>query len=172
MNVGLMQEKLAPKILALVRIATGLIFLLFGEYKLANGEFAHNLFPNLWLRQFIDTGAVSFYKPFLVNAVMPHHVLFGYAVGVIETFIGLSLVTGGLVRVASILGVLHMINLTLATWWEPGRHVPFWQYFGAELDHLPLLFLFLIFCSSNAGRTWGVDGIRQRKAEVLGKSRE
>jgi hypothetical protein len=43
------------------------------------------------------------------------------------------------------------------------RHVvPVWRYFGTELDHLPLLFLFIIFFVSDAGRQWGLDGRRQK----------
>lgn len=156
-----MEADIHRKVLALTRIATGLIFLLFGEYKLASGEFAHNLFPNLWLHQYLNGAAVGFYGVFLLKVVLPHVVFFGYLVGAVELFIGLSLVTGAGVRIASVIGALHMINLILATWWEPGHNVPIWRYFGAELDHLPLLFLFLIFCSSNAGQTWGVDSWRR-----------
>jgi uncharacterized membrane protein YphA (DoxX/SURF4 family) len=75
-----------------------------------------------------------------------------------EFFIGLSLLFGILVRFASTLGILHMISLTLATWWDPGHGVPTWRYFGAELDHLPLLLLFIIFYAADAGQVWGVDG--------------
>jgi uncharacterized membrane protein YphA (DoxX/SURF4 family) len=89
-------------------------------------------------------------------------VFFGYAVGLVELFIGISLLLGIYVRVASVLGILHMISLTLATWWEPGHGVPVWRYFGAELDHLPLLFLFLIFYAADAGQVWGVDEWRAR----------
>jgi hypothetical protein len=44
--------------------------------------------------------------------------------------------------------------------------VPTWRYFGAELDHLPLLFLFLIFLAANAGRTWGLDGVLDRRRRL------
>jgi thiosulfate dehydrogenase (quinone) large subunit len=148
---------------AAVRIATGVFFLFFAEYKLSDPVFASTTFPDQWLKQFIAQGAVSFYAPFLQKVVLPHHVFFGYLVGVLELFIGLSLVLGLWVRAASIVGVLHMINLTLATWWAPGHDVPKWRYFGNELDHLPLLFLFLIFFSLNAGRAWGLDGVLHRR---------
>ena len=36
--------------------------------------------------------------------------------------------------------------------------MPVWRYFGAELDHLPLLFLFIIFFVADAGQEWGLDG--------------
>jgi len=151
------------KTLAAVRIATGVFFLYFGEYKLADSVFASTSFPQQWLKEFISQGAVSFYAAFLQKVVLPHHVFFGYAVGAVESFIGISLVFGLWVRAASVLGVLHMINLTLATWWEPGHNVPRWRYLGNELDHLPLLFLFLIFFTAKAGRTSGLDGVLHRR---------
>jgi hypothetical protein len=50
--------------------------------------------------------------------------------------------------------MLHMVSLTLATWWSPGHGVPLWRYFGAELDHLPLLLLFLIFFAAGPAGWW------------------
>src|SRR5882724_12157359 len=112
-------------------------------------------------RGYIQSGAVSFYQPILANLVLPHAVFFGYLVGVVELFIGVCLLLGIWVRPASVLGGLLMLSLTLATWWEPGQGISMWHYFGAELDHLPLLFLFIIFFVADAGQEWGLDGRRQ-----------
>jgi uncharacterized membrane protein YphA (DoxX/SURF4 family) len=101
---------------------------------------------------------VGFYKPVLANLVLPHAVFFGYLVGLVELFIGVCLLLGLWVRPASVLGALHMLSLTLATWWEPGMGIPVWRYFGSELDHLPMLFLFILFFVADAGREWGLDG--------------
>jgi hypothetical protein len=60
------------------------------------------------------------------------------------------------VRPACILGILFLLNMLLATWWEPGHGVPVWGYFGAELDPLPLLLLRVLF-AADAGRVWGLD---------------
>ena len=158
-----MPNRTASTTVAVVRIATGIFFLFFAEYKLADSVFARATFPDQWLKQFMSQGAVSFYAAFLQKVVLPHHVFFGYGVGLLELFIGLSLVLGLWVRAASVGGVLHMISLTLATWWAPGHDVPKWRYFGNELDHLPLLFLFLIFFSVNAGGAWGLDGVLRRR---------
>jgi len=106
-----------PKTIALVRIATSLFFLLFGEYKLAGPGFAHGGFQN-YLREYISTDAVSFYRPFLTGVISPHSVFFGYAVGVIESFIGICLFLGLWVRRACVVGVLFLLNLTLASWWS------------------------------------------------------
>src|SRR5271154_1595581 len=149
------------KTIAVVRIAASIFFILFGEYKLFGTGFSHGGFQE-YLRGYIEGSAVGFYRPILSQVVLPHAVFLGYVVGAVEMFIGLSLLLGIWVRAASVLGVLHMLSLTLATWWEPGHGVPVWRYFGAELDHLPLLFLFVIFFASDAGRQWGLDG-RLRK---------
>ncbi len=144
------------KTIAAVRMATSVFFLLFGQYKVFGPSFAHGGFQE-YLQGWLQEGVVSLYRPFLADLVLPHAVFFGYVVGVVELFIGVCLLLGLWVRPASVLGALHMLSLTLATWWEPGHGVPVWRYFGAELDHLPLLFLFLIFYVSDAGQTWGLD---------------
>lgn len=141
----------------MVRIATSSFFLLFGQYKLFGTSFAHGGFQQ-YLQGFIQNGAVDFYRRILSDLIVPHAVFFAYVVGVVEMFIGVCLLLGIWVRPASVLGMLHMLSLTLATWWEPGYGVPVWRYFGAELDHLPLLFLFVIFFVSDAGQKWGLDG--------------
>lgn len=145
------------KTIAIVRIATAPFFILFGQYKLFGPGFAHGGFQK-YLAGYIESTAVSLYRPVLANLVLPHAVFLGYVVGALEMFIGVSLLLGLWVRPASALGILHMLSLTLATWWDPGHGVPVWRYFGNELDHLPALFLFVIFFASDAGRTWGLDG--------------
>jgi uncharacterized membrane protein YphA (DoxX/SURF4 family) len=148
------------KTIAGVRIATSVFFLLFGEYKLAGSGFAHGGFQG-YLQDFIANGAVSFYRPFLSGVVLPHAVFFGYSVGVIELIIGISLLLGLWVHGASVLAILFLLNLILSTWWGPGHGAPVWRYFGAELDHLPLVLLFIIFFAADAGRVWGLDGRRK-----------
>jgi uncharacterized membrane protein YphA (DoxX/SURF4 family) len=104
---------------------------------------------------------VRFYARFLAAVVQPRPVFFGYLVGVIEFAIALSMLLGWRVRAFSIVGALFMINMILCTWWAPGHGVAVWKYFGAELDHIPLLLLFLIFYASDAGTAWGLDGLRR-----------
>jgi len=142
-----------------VRIATSVFFLLFGEYKVAGPGFAHGGFQ-AYLQDYIANTAVSFYRPVLSQVFLPHVVFFCYVVGVVELFIGISLLIGLWVRPASVLGILFLLNMLLATWWGPGHGMPVWRYFGNELEHLPLLLLFIIFFAADAGRVWGLDGRR------------
>lgn len=149
--------------IAAVRIATSFFFLLFGEYKVAGPGFAHGGFQT-YLRDYIATTAVSFYRPVLVHIVLPHAVFFGYVVGIIELFIGISLLLGLCVRPACVVGALFLLNLTLASWWDAGHGAPIWRYFGARLDTLPLLLLLVIFFAADAGQIWGLDGKLRRRA--------
>ena len=145
-----------PRTIAVVRIATSVFFLFFGEYKVAGPEFAHGGFQQ-YLQSYIQGSAVSFFRVFLAAVVLPHAVFFGYFVGVLELAIGISLFLGLWVRPVSVLGMIYMICLTLATWWDPGHGVPSWRYFGNELNHIPLLLLFVVFFALDAGQAWGLD---------------
>jgi len=153
----------ALRTIAAVRIATSVFFLLFGEYKVAGPGFAHGGFQT-YLREYIGSAAVGFYRPILVHIVLPHAVFFGYAVGVIELFVGICLLVGLWVRPACIVGVLFLLNLTLASWWDAGHGAPVWRYFGARLDTLPLLLLLVVFFAADAGKIWGLDGKLRRRA--------
>jgi len=148
-----------PKTIVAVRIATSVFFLLFGEYKLAGPGFAHGGFQG-YLHDYIANTAVSFYRPVLSGLILPHAVFFGYLVGVIEMFVGVCLLLGLWVRPACVVGILFLINLTLAAWWEPGHGAPLWRYFGARLDTIPLLLLLIIFYAVAAARVRDWDGRR------------
>jgi uncharacterized membrane protein YphA (DoxX/SURF4 family) len=153
---------LLAKTLAVVRMLVACFFLLFGQYKLFGPEFTHGGFQQ-YLQSYAQGSAVGLYQPILGDLVLPHAVFFGYLVGAVECSIGICLLLGFGVRPASVVGALHMISLTLATWWEPGHGLPVWRYFGAELDHLSLLCLFAIFFVGDVGRVWGLDGRRNRR---------
>ena len=141
--------------LALTRIVIGVFFLFFAQYKLASPVFAHTGYAK-YVKGFIQTSAVSFYKPFLQKTV-EHAVASGYAVAVTELLIGISLVLGLWVRFFSFVGALFMFNLVLCTWNAPGPG-PAWRYLANQLDNIPLLCLFLLFLFCRGGETWGLDG--------------
>jgi len=154
-----MENALPSRTIAGVRILTSVFFLLFGEYKLATPAFAHGGFQN-YLRDYISGSSLVFYRPVLSGLVLPHAVFFGYAVGVLELFVGICLLLGLWVRPACIVGMFFLVNLTCASWWDVGHGAPVWRYFGARLDTLPLLLLLAVFFATDAGRIWGLDGRR------------
>ena len=154
------------KAIACMRIATGIIFFLFAEYKIAGSEFTPAGFEH-WVRGWVEQGqAVGFYKPILVNVALAHPVFCARLVAWGEMAIAISLILGLLVRACAVGGVIMMISFILSTWYAPGHGAPVWQYFGANLDHIPLLFLFVVFYATRAGDVWGLDGwLRMRKAK-------
>ena len=141
--------------MALGRIGVGIMFLFFGEYKIVNGQFAHEGYTK-WVSGFVQESAVSFYKPFL-KFTLQHHVLFGYTVGWVELLIGISMVLGLWVRPFAVIAAIFMLQLVLATWNLPAGTAS-WRYAANELEHIPMLFLFLIFFVHGAGETLGLDG--------------
>ena len=144
--------------LALTRIAVGVFFLFFAQYKLASPDFAHAGYAK-YVNGYIQSSAVSYYKPFL-QRTLRHAVASGYTVAVLELLIGVSLVLGMWVRLFSVAGALFMFNLVLCTWNAPGPGPP-WRYLANQLENIPLLCLFLVFFFARAGETWGLDGGRK-----------
>ena len=140
--------------LAFARICVGIMFLIFDEYKLVHSDFAHGGYAS-YVQQWVDTSAPHFYQPFLKFTIR-HQVFFAYATGVLEALVGISMVIGWWVRTFSMIGALFVLNLVIATWGHPPG-TPYWMYLGRELEHIPLILLFLIFTAHRAGTTWGLD---------------
>jgi hypothetical protein len=65
----------------------------------------------------------------------------------------------------SIIAVFFMLQLVLATWNLPAG-TPAWRYLGNELEHIPLLLMFIIFYAHSAGETLGLDGSRASRPSV------
>lgn len=140
--------------MALARIAVGIMFLFFAQYKLMHTDFANGGYQK-YVTGYVEQTSVSFYKPVL-RLTLRYAFFFAYAVAVAELLIGLSMVLGFWVRVFSVVGALFMFNLALATWRLPPGSAP-WKYLGNQLETIPLFLLFLLFFTHNAGTTLGLD---------------
>lgn len=148
--------------LTLARIAVGVIFLFFAQYKIFQPGFVHGGFEK-YVRGYYDKDMpVRSLRPTLEKYVLPHPQAWGRIVAWSEAAIALSLIFGLWVRAASVGGAIYMLALTLTTWYAPGHDAPKWQYVGANLDHIPLLILFLIFLATDAGMVCGLDARRGR----------
>ena len=140
--------------MVIARVAVGLMFIMFAQYKLIHTDFAHEGYAK-YVTGWVQETSVSFYKPIL-KETLKYPKFIAYAVGISEALIGLSLVLGFQVRPFSVLGGLFMVNLILATWRLPPG-TPAWRYLGNQLETIPLLLLFLVFFAHNAGQTMGLD---------------
>ena len=104
-------------------------------------------------------------EPVLRNFVLPHAKPLAYLVAYGELAIGLSLVLGLLVRVASAFGFVFMMTLLFSSNY-PGAGAPFWEFFGASLDHSVLALCFLVFFLGRPDCAWSISAWHaQRSSE-------
>jgi thiosulfate dehydrogenase (quinone) large subunit len=148
--------------LAGLRIAVGIFFLIFGEYKVFGTQFTNGGFEH-WINQFISGGAYPFMVPLLQNFVLAHARIFAYLVAYGEFAIGLGLVLGVLVRAASCFGFVFMLSLLFSSAY-PGPGAAFWQYFGASLDTSVFALCFATFIAGESDRVLSLRAyLRKRK---------
>jgi uncharacterized membrane protein YphA (DoxX/SURF4 family) len=146
--------------LAALRIAVGLLFLIFAQYKVFGSEFTLGGGFQYWINLFIrEGGAYPFMVDVLKNFVLPHGTPIAFLVAYGELAIGMSLVTGILVRTASIFGAVFMIALLLSANY-PGPNVPIWRYFGASLEHSVFLLCFITFLVSDSASAASIPASR------------
>ena len=140
--------------LVFIRIAVGLFFLIFAEYKLASSQFITTGMAT-YIRHYVDKDCYPFMRTALSTIILPHTIFFGAFVAVTELMIGLSLVTGVLVRWASFGGLL-MMCLFLFSADYPGPHAPLWTYFGASLDHSVFIICFIALIIAPSDDRWAL----------------
>jgi len=143
--------------LAGLRIAVGCLFLIFAEYKVFGRQFTLGGGFQWWINRFLqDGGAYPFMAPVLRQFVLPHARVIAFLVAGGELAIGLSLVIGIWVRLASAFGFVYMLSLLFSSNY-PGAHAPVWQYFGASLDHSVLALCFLTFFASHSDEALSLE---------------
>ncbi len=162
-----MRQTIAEKdrnsaVLAGLRIAIGLLFLVFAEYKVLGTQFTLGGGFQSWIHRFIDQGAAyPFMVPILRGVVLHHATAIAFLSAYGELGIGFALLLGIFVRPASICGAVYMLALLLSSNY-PGAAAPLWEYFGAALDHLVLAFCFAAFA---AGQTHRIFSVRRRATD-------
>ena len=148
--------------LAALRIAVGIFFLIFAEYKVFGTKFTLGGGFQWWINRFLEGSAYPFMAPVLKNFVLPHGTAIAFLVAYGELAIGLALVLGVLVRVASAFGLLFMLTLLFASDY-PGPNAAFWQYFGASLSHSIFACCFAAFLAGSAHQALSVRALRLRR---------
>ena len=141
--------------LALVRIGVGILFLIFGQYKVFGTGFTLHGGFQYWINRFLEGGVYPFMAPVLKNFVLPHATPIAFLVAYAELAIGIALVLGVLVRWASLGGLVFMLTLIVSSDY-PGPHAAFWQYFGASLSHSVFALCFLAFLVGKSDAVWAL----------------
>jgi thiosulfate dehydrogenase [quinone] large subunit len=148
------------KALAFLRIAVGLLFLIFAQYKVFGTQFTLHGGFQFWINKFLEEGAYPFMVPVLRNFVLSHATSIAFLVAYGELAIALALILGICVRPASAFGVIYMLSLLFSSNY-PGPHAPFWQYFGASLDHSVLALCFITFLLGDSAAVWSWRTLRR-----------
>lgn len=149
------------RVLAGLRIAVGMLFLIFGQYKVFGAQFTLGGGFQFWINRFLEGGAYPFMVPVLQNFVLPNGTAIAFLVAYGELAIGLALALGILVRTASACGTIYMFALLFSSDY-PGPQAAFWQYFGGALDHLVLALCFTTFALGDADRVLPVRTLLRR----------
>jgi thiosulfate dehydrogenase (quinone) large subunit len=152
--------------LAYLRIRVGVLFLIFGEYKVFGTGFTLGGGFQSWINRFLADGAYPFMVPVLRGFVLPHGTAIAFLVAYGELAIGIALVLGLLVRSASICGAIYMLALLFSSDY-PGPRAAFWQYFGASLSHSVFALCFGVFV---VGRSDAVLSLRPLLRRWVGAS--
>ncbi len=156
-------------VLSLCRILLGCVFLIFGISKIFSpeayaGQSFVEFFPQ-FIQQKLQGHPFPYWDVVLTKIVLPRADLFAWSVALGELLIGLSLVSGFLVRWSSLMGILLMISIQLCEnpFASPG---PFWMHVSKVLETFSIVMLLGIFLFFGAGRTLGFDGIRKKAKEA------
>src|SRR5689334_5063281 len=101
--------------LAFLRISVGILFLIFGEYKVFGTQFTLHGGFQYWINKFLEGGAYPFMAPVLRSFVLPHARPIAFLVAYGELAIGIALILGVWVRRASAFGLLYMATLLVSS---------------------------------------------------------
>lgn len=171
MDVPFASQSRNARALAGLRIAVGVLFLLFGEYKVFGRTFVYGGGFEGWINRFLSDGAAY---PWMVavlrSFVLPHARPIALLVAYGELAIGVALVLGLLTRTASVFGLVYMLTLLFSANY-PGPSGALWQYFGAALDHLVLALCFATFAAGVPEEAWALSA-RWRGHAVHGQIRD
>ena len=148
--------------LALMRIGVGVLFLIFGEYKVFGPEFTLHGGFQFWINKFLtEGGAYPLMVAVLRDFVLHHARAIAFLVAYGEFAIGLALILGVFVRAASVCGFIFMLTLVFSSDY-PGSGAAFWQYFGASLSHSVFALCFLAFLVGRSDAVWSLPRGRSR----------
>jgi uncharacterized membrane protein YphA (DoxX/SURF4 family) len=143
----------AARILSLVRMATGAIFLALG-YGKVTGQFVRGGFAS----DARETAAKAWpvWSRFLHSVVIPNASAVGWLIAAGELAVGTALLLGLWTRAASIGGSLLVLAFLLGQFYVPGK--PWDGWVTAGLTSKFAILLLLALAAADAGKAWGFDG--------------
>lgn len=111
-----------------------------------------------WMKQMVDHAAIPAQSSFVAGIVLPHIVVFGPLVYLIEVAIGVSLMLGLASRLGALAGLAMTLNLWLGLYSAPGEWP--WTY-GF------LIIIQALFVLDPPGRVLGADSLLRSRSRPL-----
>ncbi len=149
-----------------LRIAIGIFFVILGQYKVFGTEFTRGGGFEDSIKGFLKSGAYPFMVPVLKGFVLPYAKLLAFLAAYGELAIGLSLVLGIYVRLASFFGFLYMSGLLFSAGY-PGPNQAFWVYWAASLSWSILALCFAAFVVGPGEEIWSIKKWLPEKPERI-----
>jgi uncharacterized membrane protein YphA (DoxX/SURF4 family) len=148
------------RVMALVRIALGLAFCVYGTTKLFDPNFFATGFQFALTRA--SGTAAEWYSP-VIRSIWIHPGMFAVGVGMLELFLGTALLLGLATRPACLVGMVYMMNKAAITWHvATGQGNGIWQFLDAHMEQFTLFCLLLLLMVGHAGETWGLGAFYHR----------
>ena len=142
-----------------LRIVVGLLFAIFGEYKVFGTEFTLRGGFQESVKGFLSGGAYPFMVPILHGILVHFATAMAFAVAYGELLIGVALLIGVWSRIASGFGLLLMMSMWLSGGY-PGPSAAFWKYWGASLNWSVFAICFLALMLGRPEELWSLRNWR------------
>lgn len=164
-------EKQLRRVLAVVRVLVGVVYVCFGYEKLFDPEFFQNGF--MQRLDFWQTAVASPYR-WAWEILAGHPGRWAVLFGGVEMFIGVALVLGLATRPASAIGILYVAHRFLLSWFPTDTSFTLWRFFEIHFEQIASFCLFWVLIVGHAGDVWGLGAIyhRRRLARRAGKPRK
>jgi thiosulfate dehydrogenase (quinone) large subunit len=147
----------SPRLAALVRILTGILFVAEG-YGKVSGRFVRGGFAGSAAAMRAE--AWPFWRSFLTSVVLPHAAAFSWVIALGELALGIALLLGLWTRIAASAGALLMLTILLGQSYVSGSAWAGWITAGLTTKFALLL---LLLVASVGYGAWGLDGRRRAK---------
>lgn len=140
------------RILAIVRILVGALFVMVSIMKFRNADFFE---PGGLARELTQNGvAFPFYQSILDRYIFPHATVFASLVAAGELIVGLSFLLGAFTNLFSLVAIFMILNFCMAVCYGN---------IGSLVGHLVFIGVVGLLGVYSAGRTWGVDASLARR---------
>jgi uncharacterized membrane protein YphA (DoxX/SURF4 family) len=139
--------------IAILRIVVGYHFITAAWPKITGAFILGHVLPEDLMKT-VGKDPFAWHRAFITGVVIPHAHFFSHLVAYGEMAIGLSLLFGCLVRISSLFGAFHNLNILLSIAIANG---------AAQLGiNRIYIVMHIVFVITSAGRALGIDGILRR----------